>query len=820
MNWLMEKLLGLPSGFFSREGEVSVGFEPVWPWQEVVGASVWNVVILGLLGWLVVWVYRREGGGTGGKRKVILGVMRGLLVGLVVFLLNRPVLTLTQNRVEPSVVAVMVDQSLSMKVRDLGGAGGNRSRLEGVLSVLGTNEAGLLRELARQHTVRVYGFDREVRNIGEVRRGEGGSGGVVLPEGLRAIEPMGQATALGLAVERVVSELSGQRLAGVVILTDGRETPARGMGEVVGRLREFAGGAGVKVFPVEFGSADAPRNLAIDNVVVQDSAFKGDMVTVKATVRATGYAGTDRFRVKLVDGKTNRPLPGLTGPAETQVTLEEGKPQEVELPLKPEEIGDLQLAVVIEQVGGSGAATRAVGDGEVDDLDNTRTAHIAVLDNKVKLLYVEGYPRWDYRFLRTEMIRDQTVDVSILLTSSDEDFPQDGDIPIRRFPESIEELLTYDVVLVGDVDPRQFTDAQLAMLSDFVLKKGGGLAMVAGPRYSPVGYKNTALEPLLPVNISAVTRDLISTGGDLVQGFRPVVTTVGLNSGIFRFLPDRAANENYLRNDWQRVFWYLRGVTVKPGAGEVYAEHPTDLGPDGKKAPILVAGRYGAGRTLFSSIDDSWRWRYYTGESVFDTYWVQQIRLLARGRKLGQRLYALSTNRSVYELGERVTATLRILDSTLIRQLPERVEIDLLDGEGKLVRKEGLTRMEDRPDTFVGSFQADRLGRGAIQTPFLAPGVNPGESGAVAVGYEVVAPRLELADARVDKGALEMLARETGGRVFTAESTGELPAQVQSVAKVIPVESSVALWGAPIAMALFVLLITAEWVARKLFGMV
>ena len=137
---------------------------------------------------------------------------------------------------------------------------------------------------------------------------------------------------------------------------------------------------------------------------------------------------------------------------------------------KPDEIGTLDLSIeAVKQAG------------EVDDEDNVRTAQVSVLDAKIAVLYVEGYPRWEYRYLKNEMIRDATVDISCLLTSADPSFAQEGDRPIKRFPESIQELLDYDVVIFGDVDPRQFTDAQLQLVQDFVSRNGGGFAMVAWP---------------------------------------------------------------------------------------------------------------------------------------------------------------------------------------------------------------------------------------------------------------------------------------------------------------------------------------------------
>src|SRR5436305_8122442 len=140
-----------------------------------------------------------------------------------------------------------------------------------------------------------------------------------------------------------------------------------------------------------------------------------------------------------------------------------------------------------------------------------------------------------------------------------------------------------------------------------------------------------------------------------------------------------------MKNQVQPLYWYCRGITTKPGVGDVYAEHPTAECPDHRKAPLLVLGRFGAGRTLFSAYDDSWRWRFYTGESVFDTYWVQQLRYLARSKKLGQRRMTFTANRPMYELGEQVRLTLRVLDPQLVQQLPEQVRIELHDATGALV---------------------------------------------------------------------------------------------------------------------------------------
>src|SRR5437773_12055960 len=116
MHRFLELIFGLERGFLSREGELSLQFNPAWPGQQYVGAVTWNFVLIALAAWLVWHVYRREGRSK--PVRIALGIVRGFLLAFLIVLLNRPVLTLGQSRTEPSVVAVMIDDSISMRVRD------------------------------------------------------------------------------------------------------------------------------------------------------------------------------------------------------------------------------------------------------------------------------------------------------------------------------------------------------------------------------------------------------------------------------------------------------------------------------------------------------------------------------------------------------------------------------------------------------------------------------------------------------------------------------------------------------------------------------
>ncbi|HZN66109.1 MAG TPA: hypothetical protein VFB66_12510 [Tepidisphaeraceae bacterium] len=803
---IIERVLGLDRGFLNRDGELGIDFNPHWPGPDPL-TPYWNVgLALLALAW-VVYVYRREGRSR--PVRIALGVVRGTLLAFVLFLLNNPVLTLGQSRTEPSVVAVMLDDSVSMRVKDVVEGAESPTRLEAAVDLLADGDQALLKELAKVHQLRLYTFDKDARPLSGDAQPQAVDGPVdpAMVKVLEGLKPEGQNTQVLRALSTVLADLQGQRLAGVVVVTDGRETPATPVADALRSVKNY----GVKVYPVAVGSDRAPTNIDLQAVSVQDSAFKDDIVAFKLLLRGSGYQPGHTVQVRLKDKKTGALLKTPEGRgAEKTVSIADDRPVEEEILFKPEQVGPLDIV-----------AEAVAQPGELDEQDNTRTAQIAVLDARIAVLYVDGYPRWEYRYIKNEMIRDRTVNISCLLTSADPTFAQEGDPPaegfpgpVRRFPESVEEIMQYDVVLFGDVDPRQFTDTQIALVGEFVSKRGGGFGMVAGPRWSPAAYRNTLIEAMLPVSIARAQPD--APGDVITEGFRPMLTREGAGSSIFRFFADRAANEKFLREELQPIFWYAKGVTAKPGVGVVYAEHPTETGPDGRKAPVLVLGRFGAGRTLFSGIDDSWRWRFYTGESVFDTYWIQQLRYLARSKKLGQRRITFTSDRPAYEQFEQVRLNVRVLDPVLLQQLPESMDVELVDEQGQPVRRDRLVRQEGQPENYLASFPADKVGRFTLRL------TNPvgGESAAMDLPIEVTVPRLELEQPQVDRQLLTRLAAETLGQAVTfAEAKAALPKLIPSAAKVIPIQSSEPLWDAPLAMWIFLLLLTGEWVLRKVYGM-
>ena len=237
------------------------------------------------------------------------------------------------------------------------------------------------------------------------------------------------------------------------------------------------------------------------------------------------------------------------------------------------------------------------------------------------------------------MLRQPSVRISCLLTGSAADFVQEGSPadpkvgfpgPVQRFPEKAEELSAFDVLLLGDVDPRLFTDGQLRMVADFV-RGGGGLGMVAGPKYAPSSYRKTLLAELLPVNVEKVEPD--AKDALFSEGFEPALTEAGRASPICRAWRDCAPAG---RGRSRRTCTGTAGASPPARRGTVSRcspTHPSRQGRHGGPSPLLVVGRSGKGRTLFSAVDDTWRSRDTTnGVEAFAGYWVEQFRYLAAGK--------------------------------------------------------------------------------------------------------------------------------------------------------------------------------------------
>ncbi|MBN1343240.1 MAG: hypothetical protein JXQ73_11205 [Phycisphaerae bacterium] len=804
MSRLLEWLLDLQSIRFGDGAHLALRWQSAWPaWLTALAVAL-----------VIVWVwaiYRKENGAGWGR--AIGGVLRVALLVLALALLFRPMLLLQRTRIEPSEVALLVDDSASMGAADtyadaaattrpVGPTSATtqtgpsretpqRSRLDLIRAALSARQNAALAALAQRNGLTVYAFaDRARRQAGPVKS----DALEPVARSLAGLQPKGLETNVPGAIRQVLSEPRSGRLAAIVVASDGRNTGAADVEGAVKAASELQ----VPVHAIMLGSERPRRDVALESAVADETVFVRDLIAVRARISATGLDGATPLTVKLLaenDAVLSQERLTLSG---TDAATD------VEIRYRPPRPGKLRLRVRVEPI-----------EGESNVKNNVELVEVQVLDEKVKVLYVDGYPRYECRYLQNMLIREETVTTSCLLLSADEGFAQQGNEPIKRFPETMEELAPYDVVIFGDVNPRGdwLSPTQMTTLIDWVGDRGGGFLLVAGPRWSPQAFLGTPLEKLIPVRINAGAPSL--WGAALTSPFRLQLTLEGRRSPIFRFETDAKENER-TASELPGMFWYAQTLGPAPGV-EILAEHPTARTVDGAM-PLLVIGRYGVGATAFAGYEETWRWRRDIGGRLFDVYWLQLIRRLTRSQMLGQdRRFVLQTDRPRYDLGQSVVLTLDVLDKAESAALPETLPAEVTDAEGRLVARLSLKRLGQSASTYEATLVPSRPGSLSVRLDpsLMRPGQKPPTA---VIRLESDQPELRRLDP--DHTALRQLAAATGGLAVGPDGIERIAARIENRSAEIPDDVSEPLWDTKLVLAIFVLIIGTEWILRKAIGLV
>jgi hypothetical protein len=489
---------------------------------------------------------------------------------------------------------------------------------------------------------------------------------------LATLEPYGGESRLGTAVRQIIDHYRGAQLCGVIAMTDGVTT----MDESLAQVSEYAAQKGVPLFFVGIGEYQAAREIELHDLQVEDPVFVNDHLIFEARLTGTGYKDVAiPVVLKVKEGNTEKEL------ARELVQLDaSGKAVKVRIRYQPTEPGEklfiveaLVPKVILDEL------PRGAGERRLE-------RSIMVQENKlIRVLYIEGSARYEYRYLKNLLEREladkknnKSIDVKVLLVDSDEEYPREDKTALAVFPPNKQELFQYDVIIVGDADPRsvKLGEPRLRDIADFVKVRGGGLLLIAGSQYMPHAYRDTPLATVMPIDIGKppVEPDERTTGYNLEP------TLAGRLHPIFRFVPDERENLAI----WQKLapmFWWSDNVRPKPLA-EVLAVHPkmkadantpfANPAPGGARTfrgddrhPLVVQQYLGGARSLFFGFDESWRWRFREDEVRFNQFWIQTVRYLARSKLTRTELRL--DRQSKYQIGEPVKITVRFPDSTAMQ---------------------------------------------------------------------------------------------------------------------------------------------------------
>ncbi len=778
-------------------------------WLEPLDGWLWFILSL-IVPVYVFLIYKHEGGTV--RSRIIMAGGRALLILFTLLLLCKPAVVHRRDRTEPSTVAILVDQSASMTRSDhyddrewqelaqllpTPPTAPRCSRWELAKAILSNSRANpaqpsaMLTNLLEKHELRLFRFAGSISEQFDILT----AGDVAaISEQLSAENATGQETNIARSIEQVFDACIDAHLIGIVLLTDGQPTVEVDWSKVtsLSRIR------GTPIFVIVLGSPKAPKDLAIRDLQADRYVYLGDRAAIKCSVYETGLPEGVLFEVMLRDAVTNELYASRT------LRSRGGESSHnIELQFKPHSVGTQNLIVETPPL-----------QEELETDNNAQQLQIKGVDDKIKVLYVDGYPRYEYRYLKNTLLREPSIISSILLLSADRDFPQEGDEPIRRFPRDQQELNEYDVILFGDVDPRGgwISSTQMELIVDFVNRQGGGFGLIAGERYTPQRFYGTPLERIIPVELGVQRQG--EFGEAARAPFRPQLTAAGRESALLRLLLDeRQAEQAFQRlPHWH---WFHAVADTKPGT-EVLLQHPTRT-HDRDPLPLLVVGRHGAGKTFYQGSDDTWRWRRHRGEGFFDTYWIQVVRYLGRNKKLRPTTdITLRTHQRKINQQTPVVISLEFEEAAQSLQLPDNVSALIRSAAGIRLGQTTLTRLTADSKHFQGSYLPTITGQLEI---VFDPERYALDFPRVSTLVEVQQQSLENRIPQANLQLMSELAEKTGGSILKPWWAASVHQQIPDRQYVIPDDITETIWDSKLALVVFVILITTEWILRKLNGL-
>ncbi len=708
-------------------------------------------------------------------RNTSLALRMGAL--LLVFLpLFEPALITPDNTPDENFVAVLLDASASMSLADVGDG---EVRMEAARSVLHDAESGILAEIRRDFLVRTYAFGEDATRMDS------------LPA-----EASGTETNLTAALDRVLADFSGLPLTGIVLITDGDDNSA----------------------DVPLVKADEIRDLGIGlHVVGLGSEYHENEREILDIAAAKGVGDNTGAEIDL----KVRSSAEETSPVAFTI-LEEGEPVFSEdRTLSGGGTVD-HLTFFFEPAVREAHAyqvTMEIAPGELNAENNTIDIMIDARRDTLRVLYFEGHPRQDFKFIKRALEGDQVIHfTSITRTGTGKLFRQGIRSPEELaggFPVRPEDLFQFKAIILGDVEASIFSIEQLSLIEEFVRVRGGGFLMTGGRQSFAEGdYGLTPIADVLPVSLDPARRQVLPVRfSDPLdpepesQGYAFVPTAEGLDSPVLKFSPDAAANRQLWSEMPALTSINFLGA-VKPGA-QVLARKPDD--DYGETEPLLIVQRYGKGRSAALPTSSTWRWQMLleAEDARHERFWQQLARWLAAE---SPHRVQLDLDRERLSPGEELGAIAHVYEPTYVALAGAQVRGELRDPEGRIreVRfQEDLTS----GGTYEAALVPRSQGIHALSVWAEAEGAMIGRH----ERYFLVSPsRREFDDATQKRDFLEDLA---AGFYYEPAEAIRIPENLRSRRTSTSVFKAQYLWDMPALYFLALLLLVSEWFYRRRKGL-
>ncbi|HYW78985.1 MAG TPA: hypothetical protein VE890_05380, partial [Thermoguttaceae bacterium] len=625
-------------------------------------------------------------------------------------------------------------------------------------------------------------------------------------------------TALGAGLEEVGRRHRGRLLAGVVLVSDFNENSGV---SALTACREL----GAPIYTVGVGAREAPDaavSLYSDLVIKKDEQRR---VTVQ--IRQSGLDGS-AARLELVA----RRLGSVSGAIEEDAASTPiGVPRTVDfagglitvdIPYMPDRVGRYRLEASLETL-----------DGEIITENNVASREVVVRDEAVKLLFIEDQPTWEWRFVKEVFHRDRLVGhegFRTYLHSADFGVRRTSELFLTSLSPSRAEFFANDVIFVSDIPAELLTPDLQDMLVEYVRDFGGGLVVIAGPRFTASSLSQTKLGDMLPVILDPAGRPrvgpfrlqltpagkqedfmILAEEGLAEQGF-PGQTFADQGFADQGFADQGFANQKA----WDTLGelpWYQPVANLHP-QGFSLAVHPLDRCADGQTPqPIIATRRFGKGEVVYLGINEMWRLRRFHDEKYYRRFWGQLMYRLGLSHALGsQKRFKVATDREDYRVGDTVTVTAEAYDRNF-RPLSE----SRLTGRLLFTTNDGSE--ESQPITIPSTGTAAVF---ETSVPVFTEGAHrllvsdPVGGEEVEVSLNVSPLSVERRSAIRNVALQQSLASETSGRTYELNQLAKLTDDIAVDPIIETSRVYVPLWNTWLVVALVLVTLLGEWTIRKL----
>ncbi len=700
--------------------------------------------------------------------------LQTLLAALVLVLLWQPAITVSELKPQQNIIAVLVDDSRSMGISEDGS-----TRQAQAITAL---QNGVLASLNQGFQTRLYRVDDVPARI----------------DNLNDLKPTAPSTRIGDSLKQLSEETSDLPIGAVVLLSDGDDNTGGISADAINALRARH----IPVHTVGFGRERAAHDVELDDAVVAPRALADSRIAAKITFHQRGYAAA-KINLAVRDVTTGQPKV-LASRAVT---------------LGPD--GNVQTETLMFDIGGAGARTLQIAAiplaGEENTANNTLTRVVNVGSDPRRILYVEGEPRWEFKFIREAEEGDRMVHIASMVRTSENKIYRQGISDPKElasgFPARAEDLFAYQGLIIGSVEAGYFTPAQQELIREFVDRRGGGLLLLGGQfSLADGGWNASNLTDLfpttLPTQAGTFHREADPRNG--TTHTTAELAPAGMDSIITRLLDDPAANAA----KWKTLPYlmdYEDPGTPKPGAA-VLANMIT---PEGRKLPLLITENFGRGKTAIMATGGSWRWQMSLplGDTAHDLFWQQLLRWVVSDTP--GHVTASVPAQMLLDNGA-VTLTADVRDQQYNPAPDAKVEAHILGPSGVSALVE-MSPVPDNPGQFQAAWSAPKTG--AYLTEVTAQR-NATELGRDVLTFQRMDGVAENFHTEQNRDLLERLATQTGGQYWKPADLGKLASAIPYSEAGVTMRETKDLWDLPLVFLVLLLLRFSEWWLRRKWGIV